>query len=208
MNALRMAALAVAFVAALKAANASPMDHYYSDENPIPRPPAPVDPADPSQGWQWPANTWPHGPGGGDGGVPPAGTVIGPGNFRLFGLENLYQAGFVKFLTLEFDYTGGDPTETPKGGNVPSTFGYHPARNVGGVARNFRVTDDGTHFKMTWRIDPQPDWEWMGIRNDGDAPLVMAHVRFDSECRPVPEPASCVLVAWGAVGSLWRRARG
>ena len=133
-------------------------------------------------------------------GLPPDGTLLPGETFTRFAHENFYVADKYKIVTLEFDYAGtGTPTL-----KTPPQFGYHPLRGVGGVGSLVSETAADGHYKMVYKLDPQPDWESFPIRNDSVAPLTISNVQFTTEC--IPEPGTLLLLGTGL--ALLRRRRG
>lgn len=182
---------------------------HVSEENATSPDPTPVDSSDPSQGWNWPNPPWSlEGPAQlqTDGltitGSLAAGTngiVIGAGNFRLFGMDNWHIPTNVKTYTVEFDYNGGNPTFDG------AESGFHPQRNYTGypVGQRLEEVDTGNHFKLVYKFTPQPDWEYIKIRNTGAAPMtIVGDISFKSVC---PEPGSLSLLALGGMGLIRRR---
>ena len=181
-------------IAVVMPAHADYLDAFWTDEDPAP----PYDPVadDPDPGWNWRNPPWSHRPTE----PVPDGTAISAGKARLFGLENLWLGeDYVKTVTLEFDYAGGRPESSAR------NYGYHPDNQPEASNDSWDETDTGTHYKLVWQIDPQPDWEWIAIRNESALSGVMTISNFSLTSECVPEPASLLLLALGGLAALRRR---
>jgi hypothetical protein len=112
--------------------------------------------------------------------------AIPAGNWMVFGMENLYWPTNIKSVYLVIEYTGGSLDLEQLG------WGYAP----GSPSQTLGVTYSSPgKLIVVWTIDPQPDYEWLLIKNNGVEPAVITKVYFTDECHPVPS-----LTQWGIIG--------
>lgn len=200
-----MTCLLALFVGVATFACAQPLQTHATQENPGPGNPTPVNPNNPAAGFTWPSPPWTvAGPAVAQGltinGTIPGPITIGAGNFRRFGMDNLFRgADWTKEFTLEFNYTGGDPEQ-----GVTREVGYHPTRNQpGGTTTVLEETDTGTYYRLRTRIVPQPDWEYVTVRNAGTAQSTLTNIRLTSVC--IPEPSTLFALILGTAVAVRRR---
>jgi len=117
-------------------------------------------------------------------GLPPANTVIPVNGYLVLAMENIRVQSNVKYLNVRIAFTGTATLHTDTVGN-----GY-----PGGSGTGLRLieTSAGGVYELLYSIRPQPDWEWVLIKNTGAQPATVSAVVWDSRCRSVPS-----LTTWG-----------
>ena len=168
-------------------------DRFYSDGHP----PSPYDPTWTGATWNWVnppyTHSFPRATNPKD--TIPNPAVLNAGDSLLFGMENLHIPGAVKTLTLNITYTGAtadlDWRAAAWGGYVDGdTTSFH-TRTLSRVT----VTKAAGSLKVVV-IMPQPDWEWILIKNSGIGQATFTTVVLYSTCeRAVPS-----LTQWGMIG--------
>jgi hypothetical protein len=126
--------------------------------------------------WTWPVTYTGPFPIGAD--LPLNGTVISSNRYLLLALENLYVSpSFVKELTVTINYTGAGPLLLQK-----ASSGINGGTSVG---TKLSETNSGGVYKLIYKIVPQPDWEWVLIKNTGVTSVTLTSVTINSSCREI-----------------------
>jgi len=107
-------------------------------------------------------------------------------NWMVFGMENIYWPTNEKSVYLVIEYTGGELLLDGLG------YGYEgKAIHSGGAV----LVNEPGRLVIVWPVWPQPDWEWLLVKNVGGAPVTFNSIYFYDECIPVPS-----LTQWGIIG--------
>jgi len=163
-------------------------DRYATDPIPTLGPMTDYDPVPDGENWTWPAPyiySYPGGP------IYPQLLPSNPpplpaNNWMVFGMENLYWPTNEKSVYLVIEYTGGEL--------ILDGLGYSYNGKVMHAGGGVLVNEPG-RLVIVWPIWPQPDWEWLLVKNVGGAPVTFTNIYFYDECIPVPS-----LTQWGIIG--------
>ncbi len=133
----------------------------------------------------WNGSAWVWNTGVLTAGVPAASTSLPAGSYLVLAMENFRIADNMKFVTVKITYTG------------TSTLQFQLANNgsKSGVASFGEISSEtapGSPYQLIYKIRPQPDWEWLIIKNTGGNAITMSEVSFGSNCEHVPS-----LTTWG-----------
>jgi len=150
----------------------------------------PSEPENADNPWQW-------NPPYGNPGLPGNGYTLAAGASVALYRENRFLSDFKKTITLIAEYAGGDLDFVEAG------WGYQLDKDPGTneqVKRSsstdqfFVRIDDGATLKVEFDIIPQPDYEWILIKNNGgSAATLTADMLFEREC------ALPSLTQWGMI---------
>jgi hypothetical protein len=128
-------------------------------------------------------------------GAPPGGTVLPAGQWLVLGRGNLASPNPFKrkIFQARIDVAAG-------AANLQLTdkhFGYGSLPNT--VPKQDLVvksTGAGLLYELIWQVRPQPQWEWVAIKNNGANPITLASVNWWSTC-PWYFGRIPSLTAWG-----------
>jgi len=112
-------------------------------------------------------------------GVPDAPIILAPGEVIVLAMRNIRVDANKKLLRAYIEYVGTDDL-------VLDDVGHGSANgmvSVGGIKEETLGT--GVYDLKYWII-PQPDWEYVVIRNNGGAPITINKAVIETNCSPIP----------------------
>ncbi|MBI5867162.1 MAG: hypothetical protein HZB43_02535 [candidate division Zixibacteria bacterium] len=133
----------------------------------------------------WNGSAWVWNTGVLTAGVPPASTPLPAGNYLVLAMENFRIAANMKFVTVKITYTGTSTLQF-------QLANYGSKNGLASFGEISSETASGSPYQLIYKIRPQPDWEWLIIRNTGGSAITMTEVSFGSNCEYVPS-----LTTWG-----------
>jgi hypothetical protein len=128
-------------------------------------------------------------------GLPPASLSLPAGQFLVLGIGNWQ----VDKNTKQLDVHIACPV-LPALDLAFRHFGYRQTPSIvpGDI---FVQANAGLAYDLHWDIDPQPQWEWMAIKNTAASAITLNSVSWSRYCDPKIRPVPS-LTTWGILSLL------